>query len=145
MQLRGLRVEIGLGHADRQRGVDARGGGGACGGFGGYAPEGGCSEEIVGTDEVVGKPLGPDDCASAGGESVLGEECKRSTMSSGSSGKSVMVPEPSRSIFCLISRMIETVQRLSKELKRKDWRRLAGDGLVMKGFREEKDRSVVET
>lgn len=119
MQLRGLRVEIGLGHADRQGGVDARGGSGACGGFGGYAPEGGCSEEIVGTNEVVGEPLGPDDCASAGGESVLGEECRKSTMSSGSSGKRVMVPEPSRSIFCLISRMIINVRRLSKEIEKK--------------------------
>lgn len=32
------------------------------------------------------------------------------TMSSGSSGKSVMVPEPSLSIFCLISRIVFVVQ-----------------------------------
>ena len=79
--------------------MDAVRGCGAGSGFGGYTAESGGCEEVGGADQIVGVVL----------EGVrLGSSYGRrgGTMSSGSSGKSVMVPEPSRSMFCLIRRMV---------------------------------------
>lgn len=50
MQLRGLRIEIGLGDADGEVCVDAGGGGGASGRFSGYAANGGSTKEVVWSD-----------------------------------------------------------------------------------------------
>ena len=95
----GLRVEVGAADADEQCDVHARGGGGAGGGGGGYAAEGLGFEEVGGLDEVVGVPLGK-------GVSDVRGRGGATTMSSGSSGLRVMVPEPSRSMCCLINCMI---------------------------------------
>ena len=103
MELGGLRIEISFSHADSKGCMDSCGRRGARGGLGSYAPERGGSKEIRRTDQVIGKPLNwiiLGNCAWA-------EKRNRShTMSSGSSGKSVMVPDPSRSMFCLIRRIV---------------------------------------
>lgn len=60
----------------------------------------------MGSDKVVDKPL------VAGRElleNTLLEASRYCTISSGSSGKSVTVPEPSRSIFCFIRRIVEKI------------------------------------
>lgn len=44
-----------------------------------------------------------------GGRGIAGR-----TMSSGSSGKRVIVPEPSRSMFCLMSRILERKRAFRK-------------------------------
>ena len=50
VQLRGLRVEVGLGDADGEVCVNAGGGGGTGGGFGGYAAKGRGTKEIIWSD-----------------------------------------------------------------------------------------------
>lgn len=58
----------------------------------------------MGSDQVVDEPL------EAGRElleNLCLKACRYCTISSGSSGKSVTVPEPSRSIFCFIRRIVE--------------------------------------
>lgn len=100
MQSGGLGVEVEGAHPDEEVDVDAVGGCGAGGGFGVHATDGGGVEEVGGLDEVVGVPL-------CGGWGLVGQRSRLRawgfTMSSDSSGLRVTVPEPSRSMRCLMS------------------------------------------
>jgi len=66
--------------------------------------DGGSANEVPCNDEVIGMPLGR---GVSFGEEKGGR--RRRTMSSGSSGKRVMVPEPSLSMmFCLMRRILSS-------------------------------------
>lgn len=117
VELARLGVEVERRDADGEGGVDAGAGGGAGAGFGGDAADGGGAEEVEGGDEVVGVPLGRlvvvlkglGRCRRGVGEGGCGEDEKGeggNTISSGSSGRRTTVPEPSRSMFCLMSRIL---------------------------------------
>ena len=110
-------VEVDGSDSDQQGCVDAGGACGACGCGGGYASEGGSEEEVGRAEEVVGVPLGEGvsgmiwgggERGEGGGEGGKGRkrEGGRQTMSSGSSGRRVTVPEPSRSMDCFMRRMV---------------------------------------
>lgn len=106
MQGRGLGVEVQRAHADEEGDVDALGGVGAGGGFGGDAADGGGAEEVRGLDEVVGVPL-RGRAGVSGVKDAIRERAGR-TMSSCSSGLRVTEPEPSRSMACLMSCILDT-------------------------------------
>jgi hypothetical protein len=99
MKFTGLWVEIGFRDDNCEDEVFADGGGRASCPFGGYAANGGRLEEVPRRDEVVCVPLR--------GISWELYEMMISTMSSGSSGKRVTWPEPSRSILFFIRRIFE--------------------------------------
>jgi len=106
MELCRLRVEVELRDANREDGVYSLVRTAARAGFGDNFTYRRGAQEIGGSDQVVGVPLW---CISAGCEPTCGGRTKTDTltMSSGSSGKSVALPEPSlRSMFCLMSRML---------------------------------------
>lgn len=58
----------------------------------------------MGSDQVIDEPL---ETGRELLENTLFKASRYCTISSGSSGKSVTVPEPSRSIFCFIRRIVE--------------------------------------
>jgi hypothetical protein len=103
MQLSGLSVEVNGCNMDEKGYVDAGGGGTPSGGLGRYSTDGRCTEEVGGCDEVIGMPLSTQWSAWKDHFKAMVPEL---TMSSGSSGKRVIVPEPSLSIFCLMRRIV---------------------------------------
>lgn len=83
--------------------------------FGNYSTYGCRTKEVVGRDEVIGVPL----CARY---SVWGLDMSagtKLTISSGSSGKRVTVPEPSFSISCLIRRIVSVALESLRQRFRK--------------------------
>lgn len=60
------------------------------------------------SDQIVDEPLEVGRELLENGRLKASRNC---TISSGSSGKRVTVPEPSRSIFCLIRRIVEKCMR----------------------------------
>jgi hypothetical protein len=103
MQLSGLSVEVDGCNMDEESYVDAGGGSTSSGGLGRYSTDGRCTEEVGGCDEIIGMPLSAPWSAWKDHFKAMRAEL---TMSSGSSGKRVMVPEPSLSIFCLMRRIV---------------------------------------
>ena len=101
MQLTNLRIEINRCDADEESDMDPFRGCAASNPFGRYFSNGRCAEEVCGRNKVVGMPLSRDQYFG-----ICRGDSKAPTMSSGSSGKSVMVPEPSRSIFCFMRRIL---------------------------------------
>jgi len=97
-------VEVGAEDGDGEGGADGGGDGAAGGGgFAGYFADGGGAEDVVGADEVVEVPL---EEGALGGRTGKEGQIGYSTMSSGSLGMRVAVPEPSRSLMSLRTSLI---------------------------------------
>lgn len=77
----------------------------SCARLGRDSADGGRAKEIVDCDEVIGMPL-----LSLVRRVKYLEVRKRLTISSGSSGNSVMVPEPSRSMFCFFRSILKLLE-----------------------------------
>jgi hypothetical protein len=96
--------------------MHSRGGRAAGGGFCRYSTNGRCTKEVSGGNKIVSVPL----FRTSVSLEELNTRPKVLTISSGSSGKRVMVPEPSRSIFCFMRRILSWPIRRNDKMARKE-------------------------
>lgn len=106
VQLPGFGVEVGGRDLDEERYVDTCGRCASSVRLGGYSTDGRRAKLVAGLDEVVGMPL----FAPGQRNEIFMHTRTRPTISSGSSGKRVMTPEPSFSIFWLMRRIVLVVR-----------------------------------